>query len=143
MSGFEVAGIVLGSLPLLITALEAYSKFLRGQKNAVWELKSMKLQLTTEETRLRNICELLIQDTAPQKDKRSMLLNPFGPLWQVPETNDRIQKKLGDAYKTFQEIVLTIQKALESIMKRLEVHVSRDGEVRLSRLTIYSVANLG
>ncbi|OBS29521.1 hypothetical protein FPOA_03458 [Fusarium poae] len=129
MSGFEVAGIVLGSLPLLVTALETYCKFMRDWGKAPSELKSLNRQLTTERAKLYNVCDLLINDVVPQRDIEPMLLSPFGPLWRVPETNDKIRRRLWDAYDPFEETIVEIQEALEAIMSRLRVQISQDGQV--------------
>ncbi|WXC58024.1 hypothetical protein SNK03_003922 [Fusarium graminearum] len=129
MSGFEVVGTVLGSLPLLVTALETYCKFMRDWGKAQSELKSLNRQLTTERAKLYNVCDLLISDVVPQRDIEPMLLSPFGPLWRVPETNERIRRRLWDAYSPFEETVAEIKEALETIMGRLRVQISQDGQV--------------
>ncbi|KAF9769108.1 hypothetical protein IL306_013522 [Fusarium sp. DS 682] len=129
MSGFEVAGIVLGSIPLVISALEAYSKFMRDWGKATSELRSLHRQLSTEQIKLRNVCQLLISDVVPQQDIEQMLANPFGPLWIVKETNDKIRKRLWDAYGPFEDTVAEIRETLENIMERLRVHISDDGQV--------------
>ncbi|KAJ4022609.1 hypothetical protein NW752_000185 [Fusarium irregulare] len=129
MSGFEVAGIVLGSLPLLVTALEAYCKFMRDWGKAPLELKSLNRQLTTERAKLYNVCDLLISDVVPQRDIDSMLQNPFGLLWRIPATNDKIRRRLWDSYDPFEQTMEEIQEALESIMRRLRVQISQTGEV--------------
>ncbi|RGP65705.1 hypothetical protein FLONG3_9098 [Fusarium longipes] len=133
MSGFEVVGIVLGSLPLLVTALETYCKFMRDWGKAPSELKSLNRQLTTERAKLYNVCDLLISDVVPQRDIEPMLLSPFGPLWRVPETNDRIRRRLWDAYGPFEQTIVEIQEALEAIMARLRVHVEWVNKSRMTR----------
>ncbi|KAJ4122765.1 hypothetical protein NW768_010208 [Fusarium equiseti] len=129
MSGFEVAGIVLGSLPLLVTALEAYCKFMRDWGKAPSELKSLNRQLTTERAKLQNVCYLLISGVVQQRDIESMLQNPFGPLWRVPGPNERIRRRLWDSYGPFEQTITEIQEALNRIMRRLRVQISPDGEV--------------
>ena len=116
MSGFEVAGIALGSLPLLVTALEAYCTFMRNWGKIPSELRSLNRQLTTERARLCNICELLISDAVPQEDIAPMLQNPFGPSWRAPETDERIRRRLWDSYGPFEQTITEIQEALDSIL---------------------------
>ncbi|KAL6922340.1 hypothetical protein FSST1_006366 [Fusarium sambucinum] len=129
MSGFEVAGIVLGSLPLVVTALEAYCKFMREWGKTPSELRSLNRQLKTERAKYYNVCALLISDVVPQQDIEPMLLSPFGPLWRVSETNDKIRQRLWDAYNPFEETIVEIQEALNAIMSRLRVQISQDGQV--------------
>ncbi|KAL2675764.1 hypothetical protein Neosp_011955 [[Neocosmospora] mangrovei] len=121
MSGFEVAGIVLGTLPLVVTALEAYSNFLRDWGKAPAELRSLNRQLSTER---------LISDVVPQRDVEPMLQDPFGPLWQGKETNDRIRQRLWDSYGPFEDTVKEVEEALDSVMQRLRIDVSPSGKVR-------------
>ncbi|GKU02772.1 hypothetical protein FLAG1_06645 [Fusarium langsethiae] len=129
MPGFEVAGIVLGSLPLLVTALETYCKFMRDWGKVPLELKSLHRQLTTERAKLYNVCNLLIVDVVPQRDIEPMLLGPFGPLWRVSETNEIIRRRLWDSYGPFEATIREIKEALEAIMRQLRVQISEDGQV--------------
>ncbi|KAF5623742.1 hypothetical protein F25303_11710 [Fusarium sp. NRRL 25303] len=130
MSGFEVAGIVLGTLPLVVTALEAYSNFLREWGKAPAELRSLNRQLSTERVRLCNVCEQLVSDVVSHQDIEPMLQDPFGPLWQAKETNDRIRRRLWDSYGPFEDTVKEVEEALQSVMLRLRIDVSPDGTVQ-------------
>lgn len=58
-----------------------------------------------------------------------MLERPFGPLWQVKETNDKIRRRLWDLHGPFKATVVELEEALESIMQRLRIQDSRDGQV--------------
>jgi hypothetical protein len=127
MSGFEVAGVVLGSIPLLVSAVEAYIKFMRDWGKS--ELKSLNRQLTTERTKLYNVLEQLLGDKVPQRDIEPMLQDPMGPLWQAKETNDKIRRMLWNSYAPFEETVLEIRDAVEDVMARLQVQVTSDGQV--------------
>lgn len=128
MSGFEVAGIVLGSIPLIVTALEAYSKFVVEWRKAPSELQSLNRQLTTERSKLYNVCDQLLGDVVPQRDIEPMLQQPFGPLWQSPETSSRIRRRLWNSYDPFEETILEVQEALQKLTKDLRVEVTRDGQ---------------
>ena len=55
MSGFEIAGVVLGTLPLIITAVEAYIGFMKDWGKVASELKSINRQLSTERSKLYNV----------------------------------------------------------------------------------------
>ncbi|KAJ3541544.1 hypothetical protein NM208_g4559 [Fusarium decemcellulare] len=129
MSGFEIAGIVLGTIPLVVSGLEAYSKFMRDWGRAPSELKSLNRQLRTERSRLYNVCEQLISDVVPQRNVEPMLKDLFGPLWQTQETKDRIRQRLWDSYGPFEDTVVEVGKALESVMQRLRIEVTHDGQV--------------
>ncbi|KAH7165847.1 hypothetical protein EDB81DRAFT_680092 [Dactylonectria macrodidyma] len=128
MSGIEAVGIVLGTIPLLVTALEAYCGFMRDWGKAHSELRSLNRQLTTEQAKLYNVCNQLISDVVPQRDIEPMLKDPFGPLWQIEETNAKIRRRLWSSYSPFEETVVEVKEVLDSVMQRLSVQVTRDGQ---------------
>ncbi len=129
MSGFEVAGIVLGSIPLIVTAVEAYVTFMKDWGKAPAELRSLNRQLTTERAKLYNVCDQLLSDIVPQRDIEPMLQEPMGPLWQAKGANDKIRCMLWNSYAPFEKTVLEIRDALEDMMDRLKVQVTSDGQV--------------
>ncbi|KAH6844728.1 hypothetical protein B0I37DRAFT_327480 [Chaetomium sp. MPI-CAGE-AT-0009] len=129
MSGFEVAGVVLGSIPIVITALEAYINFMKDWGKIPSELKSIHRQLTTERAKLYNVCDQLLVDVVPQRDIEPMLQDPMGPLWQAKEINEKIRRVLWNSYDPFAKTVLEIQDALGDIMERLRVQVTSNGQV--------------
>jgi hypothetical protein len=63
MSGFEGVGVVLGVLPLVISALQSYSygvQTIRRMLRYKWELDTLITTLETEEVLFRNTCEVLL-----------------------------------------------------------------------------------
>ena len=135
MSGLEVAGLVLGTLPLVIKGLEAYINLLREWRKAPGELKSIHRQLSTDQVAFQNACEHLISDAVPQRDIEEMLQDPFGPLWHRKETELRIRRRLGSSYRPFESTIVEVQDALESVKNKLSIHVSDQGTVRHQTLT--------
>ncbi len=131
MSGFEVAGVVLGSTPLIVSAIEAYIKFMRDWGKVPLELKSLNRQLTTERAKLYNVLEQLLGDMVPQRDIEPMLQDPMGPLWQAKATNDKIRRMLWNSYTPFEETVSEIRDALEDVMERLQVQVTSNGQASI------------
>jgi len=129
MSGFEIAGVVLGTLPLIITAVEAYIGFMKDWGKVASELKSINRQLSTERSKLYNVCDQLLSDIVPQKDVEPMLQDPFGALWQSEDTKKRIRRRLWKSYDSFETTVLEIREALQTVTNKLSVDVTRDGQV--------------
>ncbi|KAL2006428.1 hypothetical protein VTN00DRAFT_9096 [Thermoascus crustaceus] len=90
MSGFEVAGIVLRSIPLVISALEHYSdgaRTLKRWRSYDGELKSLIRSLNTEMVKFQNVCENLLQGIVPPSRIEEMLndlLALFGKTWTSP-----------------------------------------------------------
>ena len=124
MSGFEVLGVVLGTIPLVVSGLEYYCKFMREWGKIPSELRSLNRQLTTERAKLYNVCDQLISDVVPQRDIEPMLQDPFGPLWQAKGTNDKIRRRLWDSYDSFEDTVREIGEELESVTQRLKIEIS-------------------
>ncbi|KAK0744889.1 hypothetical protein B0T21DRAFT_94730 [Apiosordaria backusii] len=82
MSGFEVAGIVLGSVPIVVSALQLYVKgasTINRLRFATKELKSLTRNLQTEHIKLQNVYEKLLADIVPESQIEAMINNPFGP----------------------------------------------------------------
>lgn len=131
MSGFEVAGIVLGSIPLIVSAVEAYINFMKGWGKVTSELRSLNRQLTTERAKLYNVCDQLLGDLVPQRDIEPMLQDPMGPLWHAEGTNDKIRCILWNSYTPFEKTVLEIREALEDMMERLKVSITPNGQASL------------
>jgi hypothetical protein len=129
MSGLEVAGLVLGALPLVIKALDAYISLMRGWGKAPLELQGLHRQLATENSKLYNVCDQLLADAMPIRDIEPMLQEPFGPLWEAKETNDRIRRRVWNSYEPFEKNIKEVKNALQELSQRLSVHIERDGEV--------------
>ncbi|KAK4177090.1 hypothetical protein QBC36DRAFT_139588 [Triangularia setosa] len=136
MSGFEVAGIVLGSVPIVISALQLYVKgasTINRLRFATKELKSVTRNLQTEHIKLQNVYERLLADIVPESQIETMINNPFGPLWSAPETASRIQRRLWRSSKLFQEIVDDMHNAMDEIKQKLDI--GPDGDVRWLKLS--------
>ncbi|TGJ79461.1 hypothetical protein E0Z10_g9299 [Xylaria hypoxylon] len=122
MSGFEVIGIVLGSIPLLISALEHYErgiKTIRMFRHRAKVMHSLATALSTEQTILRNTCETLLGGIIDPKDMKPLLAEPFGTLWQDPETKALVERRLDHTLKDFKALVQSMKEAVEEIRSKL------------------------
>ncbi|KAM0549446.1 hypothetical protein ACHAPJ_009432 [Fusarium lateritium] len=123
MSGFEVAGIVLGSIPIVVSALEFYMKGLgtlqnfRSYKRII---KSLILVLKTEHVNLQNICEKLLVGIAPQTRIEEMIRDPFGDLWKETEIFNKLRLRLWSSLQVFDERVQDMREAIEEMMEKLD-----------------------
>lgn len=139
MSGFEVAGIVLGSIPLVISGLEYYMKglgMLENFRSYKRVLKRLILALQTEHVSLQNICEKLLVGIAPQTRIEEMIDDPFGDLWKKEEILSNLRLRLWRSFKIFDERVRDMKEAIEEM--RLKLNISPDGKVGLSPGLDYS-----
>ncbi|KAF7506265.1 hypothetical protein GJ744_012073 [Endocarpon pusillum] len=93
MSGIELAGLVLGALPVVVAGLESYIKGVATIKRYFKyknELKSLRTSLTTEYDIFRNNCEELLEGLVQTQKMALLLIDPGGALWKDPA----IEKKL-------------------------------------------------
>ncbi|OCL04530.1 hypothetical protein AOQ84DRAFT_380493 [Glonium stellatum] len=131
MSGFEAVGIVLGSLPLIISALEHYRDGVRTIQ--IWrrydrELKSLIRNLDTERAKFQNICETLLVGLVPSSRVEKMIDNPFGPLWQDTEISEKLRVRLWSSFKAFEATVIDMKEAIKEIKQKLDL--GPNGEVQ-------------
>lgn len=127
MSGFEVAGIILGSIPLVISALEHYSDGVRTLKR--WrsydrELKSLIRSLNTEMVKFQNVCDA--RNCSPSRFEE-MLSDPFGALWQDLDVTWNLQRRLWRSFKIFEDTVQDMKDEIEEMKEKLDL--GPDGKV--------------
>ncbi|KAI1313325.1 hypothetical protein F5Y03DRAFT_338673 [Xylaria venustula] len=123
MSGIEVAGLVLGALPLLVSALEHYNDGLYTVKQWLkYEhvLRSLVRNLDTERVKLQNVCEKLLVGIVPESQIEAMIKNPMGDLWKEDKTQRRVQSRLWEGYGLFEDTITDIKKAVDEMNKRIE-----------------------
>ncbi|KAM0245516.1 hypothetical protein ACHAP5_005323 [Fusarium lateritium] len=124
MSGFEIAGVVLGSIPIVVSALEYYVKglgILQNFHSYKRLLKSLILALKTEHINLQNICEKLLVGIAPQTCIEMMIREPFGKLWGEKEINNKLRLRLWTSLSVFEERVQDMKLAVEEMMNKLSI----------------------
>lgn len=128
MSGFEIAGVVLGVLPLVIEAAKGYIHILSSVKDAQRNLKALVHDLETEQIRLETTCEVLLDGVAPPSAIDRMIRTPLGPEWKLYD--DQLKLRLWTASKRFELQVAEMQEAAADLQAKL--CVERDGSVRAS-----------
>jgi len=122
MSGFEIAGVVLGSIPLVISLLEHYQGGLRTiQRLRKYdrELQSLIRNLRTEQAKLQNVCEKLLEGLVPLSRIDEMVENPFGDLWSDEEIQKKIRARLWRSWGVFEQTAIDMNAAIEEMMERL------------------------
>ncbi|KAF5970483.1 hypothetical protein FBULB1_9680 [Fusarium bulbicola] len=141
MSGFEVAGIVLGSIPIVVSALQCYMNglgTLQNFRSYKRILRSLILSLKTEHLSLRDICEKLLMGIAPQTRVEEMIRDPFGDLWREEEIFDKLRLRLWSSLQVFDDRVQEMREAIEEMMEKL--NIGPDGKVG-GRDQLYTLAN--
>ncbi|KAF4458841.1 hypothetical protein FALBO_14412 [Fusarium albosuccineum] len=123
VSGFEVAGIVLGSLPLLISAIENYESnldrataFFKWKDELATALRKLWYQRSLFEMTLRNI----LKDIASGPEIEEMIADPRHELWKSPDLTQSLEHRLKSAYRPY---IFTVGE-MRSCMKRLAGHLN-------------------
>ena len=136
MSGFEVAGVVLGSLPLVISAIEHYATLVQTIKRSIKyeiELKSLKHDLDAESLIFLDTLERVLDGLIPASQLEEQLNDPASPLWQDDSLNERLRGRLGRSYSVFTDTVKDMNATIQEIIQRLDL--DGQGKVRWTERT--------
>lgn len=124
MSGVEVAGLILGAIPLLIAGLENYEDGL-GKVKAFWkwedELSHAIRKLWYHYTSYELSIRVLLASITSESELEAMLSDPSSKLWGDPDIEGRLQERLSTAYKPYIYTISEIEEALEEIAKSLNL----------------------
>jgi hypothetical protein len=131
MSGLETAGVVLGALPLIISALEHYAEGVRTAKR-FWqyksELRSLILQIRTEREIFVNTLERLLTGIIHIGRIAEYLNHPGGELWQNPDLDVKLQQRLRGSHEVYVDNVRGMNASLRKMMDKLAL--DSKGKVR-------------
>lgn len=127
MSGFEIAGVVLAGIPILVSALKLCVKSGNTYRKYTREIQSLIRSLETEQTKLQNVCERLLVNIVPETKIEDMISDPFGPLWGEEATQKKINERLWRSAKIFKENVVDMNDAVEEMKRKLDLDA--DGKV--------------
>ena len=122
----EVAGLVLGALPVAISALKGYRSILSSLKTVKRDIDYLIRDLGTEQQILQNTCETLLKGIVPDSKLDEMIDDPFGPDWK--QYDDQIRLRLWRSHDTFQERLAEMHEA--SVKLREMLAIQDDGKVR-------------
>jgi len=137
MSGFEVAGVVLGAFPIAITALDKYREvatrlglFFKIQlEYKKWrdDLEFHQLLFT------RHLTQLLLPLVADDDKIKVLLAAPGSDSWRDPWIAGLLRKRLRKSYELYFEYIKGIKRVMDEINRELAVDSSSVQE-RLSAL---------
>ncbi|KAK3401309.1 hypothetical protein B0T20DRAFT_430215 [Sordaria brevicollis] len=133
MSGLEVAGLVLGVLPLAIKALRTYKDIMADMKGVPSDLANLIGDLETEMLRLRTSCELLLEQIVPFEDIDDYLDNPLSARWQKSAVNNKLRNRLSDSYPKFEEKVRDIQAVGLDLQRKLRLREDMLDQLQVNR----------
>ncbi|KAH8660539.1 hypothetical protein BX600DRAFT_514135 [Xylariales sp. PMI_506] len=115
----EVAGLVLGVIPIAISAIDTYRSIFSSVKQAQRDLSWLRQDLETERIRLQNTCEILLVGIVPLSKIDDMISDPFGSDWRV--YNDPLRLRLWTSWATFEAQVTSMKTAAQELRAKLKV----------------------
>jgi hypothetical protein len=123
MSGVEAVGLVLGILPLVISAAEhyedAFKPFKRYLKYAP-ALQNYRELLATQRSIFRNECQWLLAAITDSQMARGMLKESRHPSWVDSELDERFSRQLGDSGSACKTIIDLIREKLKEVEEEAE-----------------------
>ncbi|KAJ5521106.1 hypothetical protein N7463_001559 [Penicillium fimorum] len=117
VAGVEIAGLVLGAIPLIISALENYENLAAPTKAFIhWKrhLRRLIRELYTIHISYDQAVRLLLKPFADLTDQTTMLENPQSELWRKGDVADTLRDKLGPVYSP---LILTIDEVSEILVE--------------------------
>lgn len=135
MSGIEIAGLILGAIPLVIAALEHHEKVTKPMRILAkyqGEFFRALTALRSEHALFEQNVELLLGPITTARELTDMLDNTNSSFWSEPRIILALQNHLGRAYPAYVRTVSEIRHSIESIAVGLEAlpgagSVHRDG----------------
>jgi hypothetical protein len=134
MSGIEVAGIVLGAIPIILAGLQFYAEGVRVTTRYLKYEKGVEdliSQLKTEHTIYSNSIELILDGVVKHKEIKDFLANPAGDRWKEPIFTAKLRKQLGSSCSSYIDTINHLVTILERFKTRLRLDAF--GKVSSSR----------
>jgi hypothetical protein len=120
MSGLEIAGVILGALPLVISALENYGKVINTAER-YWRYKtkvrSLILQVNTERGIFINTLEQLLTGIVKNEHMADFISDPGGDAWRA--VGELLEVRLGGAYEIYLDNVRGMEASLKQMTEKL------------------------
>ncbi|KAI1877379.1 hypothetical protein JX265_003387 [Neoarthrinium moseri] len=124
MSGFEIAGVVLGAIPLAISALEHYESTLdrlKAFKHYGDRLEVARTELLMERTWYEMSLRIVLTDVVSVSVLEEMMASPASPHWQSPNLKADLITKLGAAYSIYMVLVQKIEQQTKQLEEALKL----------------------
>lgn len=123
MSGFQIAGIVLGAFPIAINALEAYHDIAERVglfltiKN---EYTNWKRDLNFYKLSFKVTMEQVLLPLVADEDMiAELLIAPGGDRWQDISIAELFEKRLEGSYELYMQYIQSMRRVLDDINREL------------------------
>lgn len=115
MSGIEIVGLLLGSVPLVISALEHYKEgidIISDFRNYRSTLKALKVKLSIQEELYRGTLKRLLLPELSLFEVDALFPEPgsegSGALWGTKDIEDKLRRRLGAKFCLFMDVVAAV-----------------------------------
>jgi hypothetical protein len=128
MSGFEIAGVILGSFPILISALEGYREV--AKRVGLWysirrEHQKCKNEVNAQRVAfIGNLRRLLLTLAVDDARISRLLADPGGEEWMDAELARRLRDRLQDSH----DVLLGTIEDMRTTMEELKNEIMIDAE---------------
>lgn len=123
MSGVEVAGLLLGAFPLLISALEHYrqgAEVLEDWWHIRKEYKKCKNEIKVQELAFEDNLERLLLPLIVDDDEIAALIAKPGDMkWKDTKLEDKLKRRLPKSYDLFLDTIYDIKSTMDDLKEEL------------------------
>lgn len=130
MSGIEVAGLVLGALPLLLQGIDSYASSLSRIDQTVnpsRELSKARDRLYLESVIFDNTCRILLAGITSPEEIDALLREPEGKQWKEPSLQWKFEQILDSSSIPAQKAISEIHGAVSKLRKSFYQKVDSQG----------------
>lgn len=123
MSGFEIAGIILGAYPILMAALKGYGELAR--KVGLWnsirqEYQKCKNEINAQHVAfIGNLRRLLVTLAVDDARISRLLADPGGKEWGDTDLAHHLQDYLGDSHAVFLDTIEDMNRAMGELKNEI------------------------
>ncbi|PVI03052.1 hypothetical protein DM02DRAFT_521675, partial [Periconia macrospinosa] len=115
ISGFEIVGVVLASMPLLTSALDHYAEGVDVMKNTrnYAMLCNISTSLDTSVGIYKDSCYLLLGPlNLPDQQMKDLLLEPKREAWKSPQLQSDLVMRLGSSLTQYMSLINNLYKRI-------------------------------
>ncbi|KAL9612039.1 MAG: hypothetical protein Q9167_003365 [Letrouitia subvulpina] len=114
MSGLELAGLVVGLVPVIQLSIDRYKRGLAGK-----EMRQLSRSFGTQKRIYLNTIEEILSSFVSDSQLSRLLQDPNGEAWQDPKLSDELKVHLGEAYPAFKDIMTDVKEMMDGLQKIL------------------------
>lgn len=132
MSGVEIAGLLLGALPLVITAVEHYRDGLDPLKDYIRydsTLKSLRTRLRIQQDLFEGTLQRLLLDELSESQAKALFPKAGQAvdmaLWRIDEIDEKLHRRFGDKYENFFTVISEMDVVMRRLTNKLDVDIDQ------------------